>query len=543
MTQTGLVTAVREKTAPDPVYNFVVGPRAAERLAALARPLPLLVLTVVLRCPALVLPQFFSGDEAIYSALALRMLHGYDMYAGAVDHKPVGVNLLYAAVYAVVGSNHIVAVRIVLILVVWATGLAVARLAVLLDGRRAAAFAGVLYVCASAAGQPRDAQAANTELFLNLPIAAAAILVARTTSGRPALSAGNQVQEPPPHDLLQLFLAGILTGVGGLFKYQSALAGAAWALVVVWAAPRSTRTLARLTALAAGFVLVAVVLCGVFYLRGDWDAFTFWGWTYNFTYINVLTIHEKLRSFAMGTFWALVYWAALVALAVAAALARRLHPLTIAWFVAACVAISIGGRFFRFYYLMALPPLALTAASGVETLADMPAWWRWSVLAAGVLSLSAALVLPWTWKWIQPGFQREHETLAAVGAYIKAHSSPEDRVFIWGNSSQIYYFADRVMATRFAFCNYQTGKIWGSWSWDADAGDTSQFVVPRAWTELLEDLDREPPQIIVDGGAGHLAAFDRYPIWRYPQLASRVSRSYRLEAVVSGVPIYHRFTP
>ena len=192
---------------------------------------------------------------------------------------------------------------------------------------------------------------------------------------------------------------------------------------------------------------------------------------------------------------------------------------------------------------MGLAPLCLAAAAGAVHLVKKRSAWRLPILAAGMTSIAASLVLPVAWRWIQPSFEREHETLAAVGGYIRSHSSPDERVFVWGNSSQIYYFADRVMATRFAFCNYHIGKIWGSWSWAADAGDTSMFVVPRAWTELLEDLDHRPPEIIVDAAAGRLANFDRHPIWRYPALASRVSGRYRLEATVRGVPIYRRSEP
>jgi hypothetical protein len=96
------------------------------------------------------------------------------------------------------------------------------------------------------------------------------------------------------------------------------------------------------------------------------------------------------------------------------------------------------------------------------------------------------------------------------------------------------------MATRFAFCNYQTGKIWGSWAAGIDAGDTSAFVVPQSWPELLDDLDRNPPAFIVDAAAGRLAMFDHDPLGRYPELASRLDRAYRMAAVVEGIPIYAR---
>src|SRR5262245_30992696 len=246
-----------------------LGPSVLERLTAFARPLPLLLTTLALRFPALVLPQFFSGDEAIYSALAVRMLNGYVLYAGAVDHKPAGVDLLYAGVFVLVGRNHIVAVRALLILVVWATGIAIARAADALDGRPMASAAGLIYVCSSSCGLPRDALGANTELFLNLPLAIAAWIVAAVITRRRDWDRSAPAAE---HAIrVKLMAAGVLTGVAGLFKYQASLAGIAWAFAVIRAERRSPRTLWRLASLAIGFLLVATAFCGYFYARGAWD--------------------------------------------------------------------------------------------------------------------------------------------------------------------------------------------------------------------------------------------------------------------------------
>jgi len=507
---------------------------ALDRLTALSRPAPLLLITLILRGSVVFLRQFFSGDEAIYAALAVRMLHGHLLYAGAVDHKPPGVSVLYAAVFFVAGQNHLAAVRTVLILVVWATAVVVGRIGATLAGS-GATMAGLLYTCASAAGEPRDAMAANTELFLNLPIALAALLVAR----RYAAAHGGASAGTLSGRAGALFLAGALTALGGLFKYQSSLAGIAWVAALLASERFSARLASGLAALAAGFLLVAAGVCGFFYLRGAWDPFVFWAWQYNFSYIGALSSHDVLRNFLKGTPEMALFWSPLLGLAAVAIAARRVDFLTAAWLAAMCLAITVGGRYFRFYHLMALPALSIAAAAGAIVLAERRS--RWGRLAAGLLAASVIVsaVFPWIWWKVQPAFEREHETLLAVGDYIRTHSAPGARLFVWGNSPQIYAFADREMATRFVFCNYHIGKIWGSWAWDVDAGDTSQYVVPRAWTELLEDLDRAPPDLIVDGGAGRLANFDRHPISRYPQLAARL-KGYRLEAVIAGVPVYRR---
>lgn len=508
---------------------------AVARANALGRPLLLLAATFALRLPALVRPYFFSSDEAVYSALAVRMLHGFDPYAGAVDHKPVGLDLLYAAVYAITGPNHIAAIHLLLVVVVWATAVQVGRIAALVEGGPAASIAAFLYVCASAAGMPRDVQPANAELLLNLPTAVAAWLVCRVVARERADGRLGDAS------IGALTVAGMLTGVAALFKYQAGLVGAAWAVAVVWQSRGDRRTVLQLAALSFGFFLVAAGLCAYFYVRGEWNAFAFWGWRYNFTYIAAMTGREKLTNLLVRTSIASAFWLPLVLLAAVAARLGRVPVVVAAWFVSACAAISIGGRFFLYYYLVALPPLSLAAAIGAKALLEKRRTGALTAIAAlGAMAIAASTALAWTWQRIQPQFQREHDAEVAVGNYVRAHSTPDERLFVWGNASQIYYFANRVMATRFAFTNYHAGKIWGSWSYAADAGDTSQFVVPRAWSELLEDLDRTPPEFIVDTGAGRIANFDLHPIGRYEELARRVARGYRLDAVVAGVPVYRR---
>ncbi len=514
-------------------------PDRGDALAAICRPVPLLVVAFALRLPALFTRYSFNADETIYSALAVRMLHGHDLYAGAVDHKPVGIDLFYAGVYALVGRNRLVAVHLALILIVWLTALVLRRIALHAGGSAAAPLAGLFYVCGSAAALPADAQAANTELLLNLPVALAALFVCQAVMrhGRDPARGGFRNDR-----LARLVAAGVLTGIAGLFKYQASLAGAAWAIVVALDAGLTWRTVRRLTALAVGFAAVAAALCAFFYLRGEWDAFAFWGWRYNFMYIDTLTMGEKLHYFLVRTPVMALFWLPLLIPAAAwiAAAPLRTTRAVALWLAMDCLAISLGGRFYFYYFQLLLPPLAVAAAAGVAMLVARRRAWQPAILALGGVSLAVAMTAAWGQRYLQPTLVRDRDREIAAGEWVRAHSSPEDPLFVWGSSSQIYYFADRPMATRFAFCNYQTGKIWGSWAAALDAGDTSAFVVPQSWPELLDDLDRNPPAFIVDAAAGGLAMFDRNPLTRYPALAARVGRGYRRAAVVAGIPIYAR---
>ena len=111
---------------------------ASSRLSTAAQRtwfLLLLTAAVLTRLPAF-FHSFFSGDEATYSALAVRLLDGALPYLGAVDHKPVGITLAYAAVYSLAGPYRLWAIRAVLVLSVALTGLVIGLFAEVLHGDR-----------------------------------------------------------------------------------------------------------------------------------------------------------------------------------------------------------------------------------------------------------------------------------------------------------------------------------------------------------------------------------------------------------------------
>jgi 4-amino-4-deoxy-L-arabinose transferase-like glycosyltransferase len=479
----------------------------------------LLLLGVALatRLSAFVVPYLYTGDEGTYSALAGRILHGAIPFQGAVDHKPPGMPLLYAGVYALFGTSQILAVRALLVLVVAATGTLLAATAERLAGDPRARLAGLLYVLGTAAGIPSDTQAANSELFLNLPLAAAALCASR-------------LERAP----LRLGLAaGFLTGLAALCKYQGALAGVAW-LAVALALPAPRARLRAAAGLALGFLAVAAAYLGAFHLLGAWSDFVQWGWRYNLRYMSTLGAGEILRMAAVHTAVVAAAWSPLLLV-----LRRGPQPrLALVWLAAALVAVVPGGRFFPNYFLLALPPLVLLAAPRV---ADLRGARQRVVIALASASLVASLAAAWTWDRLRPGMAHDFPAARAAGRWVAANSTPADTLFVWGNSPEIYVYADRRMATRFAWANYHTGKIWGSRYADSDDDDGAEaHAVPAAWPMLLADLEAERPLYLVDAAAGGLEHYARHPLPSYPPLAALLAAHYQRVATVSGVPIYRR---
>jgi len=154
-------------------------------------------------------------------------------------------------------------------------------------------------------------------------------------------------------------------------------------------------------------------------------------------------------------------------------------------------------------------------------------------LAAGI---SVILALANRHVWPRSAWHQDH--YLAVARYLARHTSPEARIFVWGNSPEIYLYARRRMATRYLSVNYQTGHVWGTSANDLGGRPDRDHVPAQTWDNLMADLVRNRPEFIVDAAAGKLDKMDDEPISRHPRIAAFVEQHYRLDATVLGVPLY-----
>jgi hypothetical protein len=96
------------------------------------------------------------------------------------------------------------------------------------------------------------------------------------------------------------------------------------------------------------------------------------------------------------------------------------------------------------------------------------------------------------------------------------------------------------MATRYMSVNYQTGRVWGTPANDLGGRAYRDGVPAHTWDNLMADLERNLPELIVDAAAGKLGKMDDEPIARHARMAAFVGQHYQLEATVLGVPLYRR---
>jgi len=413
---------------------------------------------VFLRAPFVSVP--LERDEGEYAYVAQRLLAGEVPYRDAFDQKPPGVFLAYAGAFAVLGQS-VESVHWFMYAWTAATAFVLFGCVRRLAGALAAAFAVLVFAVASA--DPRlTANAANTEIFMLLPMVASFACALR------ALEPGSGVR--------WWVLCGALAAAACWFK-QVAAANALYVAILPAAngllrRPRAApAAVARATGgVALGAALVALPGLLAFAAAGAWDPFVDSVILHNLRYSQSNGLAEGAARLGHALAWQApafgVFWAfAGVAVLVPKLAGRRSWALLTGWGVASAAGVAVGLYFRPHYFIQALP--ALAALCGVA-LASAGNWLlarrRTALAALGLSALTALATAPpilanasirraGTPDQIARaiyGLNPFPESLE-IGKYIRRTSGPEDRVYIIGSEPQILFYADRPSATRYIF--------------------------------------------------------------------------------------------
>ena len=341
--------------------------RPGRSAAGLLTFLALLATSCVLRFPALI-SHPFNIDESYYSAGAAELVAGGAFFRDVVDHKPPGIYLIYAFIYRLAGVFNLTAVHGVLILVAALTAYLLGLVAQEFFGARAGRWAGMLYAAASVVGPANDFQAANSELFMNLPLVAAFWLAARAWTRERATP-------------IESLAIGLCLGIAVLVRPQ-----AAWALLPMGILVVRRHVQFKFVAVAAVGALLPLLAIAVWLWRANALGDAVSSLAYARYYANSLPFEVKLANATLKTLFFLAIDVGLVIPAVALIMHGRRRDvvwrsgvgcLLASWLLASFIAVSMGGRFYPHYYIQLLPPLAIMAARQLTT-------WRRQVASEAV---------------------------------------------------------------------------------------------------------------------------------------------------------------
>ena len=438
---------------------------------------------LIVRLPSLVQPM--GPDQGLYAYVGDRILRGELAYRDAWDQKPPGIHYVYAALRALSPRDVVVpaADLIAAALVAWLLWIIGARL----GGPVAGGVSAAIFLLLSDPSFARYGGVrvrAQCETFIALAVAGALALTSSAQGAKGAGSSQGAGAKGGPgatgaRGTPRLFAAGLLLGAVFALKYN---AGLYVAVVLVAMAAAGGVTLIELAWIAAGAMVLPLLLAAVFWRGGALNDLYQATIVYNVrysgeTYASRWHIVTYLVRFPVdhARVDALWFVGGLGCLGLLVAGRRnRMLWLPVVWVAAACVSIAINGsRGLPQYFLQAAPALALAAGVGFRfALAPAPGVVRWMVvllvaygawrvddfpkLAANITHDVAYLSgrMDRRTHLARYGGQRDVDKYSALdnqdlGAFFSAHTTPDDTVYVFGYSPGAYVYARRRSASRF----------------------------------------------------------------------------------------------
>ncbi len=199
---------------------------------------------------------------------------------------------------------------------------------------------------------------------------------------------------------------------------------------------------------------------------------------------------------------------------------------------ASAIGAAAGARFYPHYYVQLIPPLALLAAPYYACLwsrtMQPPSWILRPRLTYAWLALTVIAFSIKHWTGLAP-----RRVPSEAGRYLSTHSSPDDRIFVWGQTLEIYLDAHRRPASRYITTFPLTGYIFGG---PIPGFDTRSRILPGAWTTLERDFAKHPPTYIIDVQSDPKTA--QHPVKNFPILAKLLAERYQPVAHTTEGVIY-----
>ncbi len=474
-------------------------PKTRFCLFAASAAVALVSLALWLRWPGFAF-EVWNVDEAIHATVARSILAGGVLYRDAIDQRTPLTYYAVAGVFSLAGENNIWAMHFLGAIVIAASAWLLCLTGRALHGWPTGLWTGLLYVLLSCGLlYPSDANALNTEWFVSFFTSIAAWLFWRNPGSR------NRWKLAGIGMLFSLAFLSKQTGATDLAAPVATLAYLAWRERAGWLSLLQT-----LAAFLAGFVGPILVVLAIFAALGVWRDLVFYTWTYNLHYYGPAADLAARMGSVVKLIGLLADKAAIpsVIAAVAAAVfavrlvqkdgmerARPENPsmvYVLVWLASSVLGAAAGGRGFDHYYIQCLPPICLLTGWGCGIL-FMRACRRdgsWWLRIAGILLLLALFPLFRSAR-AAAFYGQSPDSSLPLGRYIREHTRPDDRVFVWGYQPDLYLFSGRRAASRFIYDSFLSGMI--PWENVAPGVDTSSTIVPGAWDALQHDLEKSPP--------------------------------------------------
>jgi len=475
--------------------------------------------------------EILDMDEAAHAVGSWTWMNGGMLYEDFINNKPPLLYVYYAFAQLLFGKGLLAVHWMTALLVVPLTAFAVSAF---FDHEKTGIYAGLLYLLSSTSFLAHDMQSTNAEILMVLPGAWAVVLIRKAEMSR---------------SRVRMFFAGMLFGIGFLFKYQIALGILAVGVAVmkqagglrpIMQAGRLRSILLRsLVWLLLGFLIPPGITVLIFYFARGAQGLFYW------LFWNNLLYSANPISWWEGTGRAATYL--LPFLLVSLPLwwfwlrSRKLfddyrRALTTGLVLVSIPPLFVGFRFYPHYFIQLYFPLIIAAASGIVQ----------SVHRRAIVAYSVALCLLCTavnvylyygnnnvYRERDPIYRKVAERLKGDPCYRGG------TLFVWGYAPAFYYYAGLDPASRFVVMGQArlTGYVSGNLG---SLSRPSQSGVPLHWKWLFSDLEKNQATYILDTAPAGIYRWNHFPLEKFPRLQNYVAENFERLDVVEDVVIYRR---
>jgi hypothetical protein len=446
-----------------------------------------------------------DNDQGEYAVTGQLLLRGIAPFREAANMKLPGAGAIYALMMECFGQTP-AGIHSGLLLVNLASVIAVFFIGRRLFGAEAGPEAGwaaaAAYACLSAGAGISGLRALAEHFVVAFALFATLLLLRWRDSGAKSALFGSAL----------LYGLAIVTKQGGALFWLFGLTCLLWSRrgrVTTRATLGETGLFVLGGVLPAGATVLALALAGVF------PKLWFWTVTYARAYAGLISLPTGMSLFfqALGPvlgsnqgFWLLA--GAGVAMVWTGSARDPRWRETALWATAFLVFSFLSlcpGLYFRpYYFLLLLPAAALLAGAGFVFTKDymLPAH-RLVLFALIVLfSCSQMLAAITQASSLRETFSRD--VFTTVGAYLEAHSGPEERIAVLGSAPQAYFYARRRPAEDYLF-------VYGLGEDQSEALRMQQQLISQVEASLpafIVEVNAPDFWLFVPGRCGHRGFYD-----------------------------------
>jgi 4-amino-4-deoxy-L-arabinose transferase-like glycosyltransferase len=457
--------------------------------------------TVLLRIPSWFEPYWY-GDEAIYLTIGQAISKGVNLYGQIHDNKPPFLYLMAAFAGGDQFWFKFIATFWTLITIVF-----FAKLAERLSSKRWLVVSGIALFAFITTWPKIEGNIANAELFFILFTTWTVSLLWKKDLG-----------------IKQVFFAGTILGLGGLFKMPAILEAAIWPLL--WLVFNEKDWWKKTIVLGVGVAVPLILSLIYFYLAGTGSDYLIAAWAQNLPYLS----SWKVASDSVGVYSLKGRAVVLIAaLAVIYGLSRKWGKnatVVISWLCVSLFGALLSGRPYPHYMIQIAAPavlaimlifsdkkpaklLSFLGIVGVIAAIKLFSFYNYPVISYyknfGDWASGRKTSLEYV-EWFGQETKKNYE----VSAWVKTLTIPNKPIFVWGDQPMIYAITRRSPVGKYTV-KYHIK--------DFHAEDST-----------MNALQTVMPQVVVSYGSEQdLPGFDAW-----------LTTNYEIEKIVDGTKIYSK---